>query len=280
MTADEAMTALYAVPLGEFVAKRDALAKELKLAGETDASKQIAAQHKPTQAAWTLNALSREHAEEVSALIAAGKGAAKAQQSGEGVREAIAEQRAAAAVVNQKLAKLVASLGLSPGLVTEISPLLQAVSVDPELAAQLQVGQFSKLPEANIGFFGLGALPSAPSGAAAPAPVAKAEGKVLHLAKHLDAAREKEAAAKKLKEAREAAMAARQVFDAAQKEVALREKASADAADGVEKARELLHAAEALAKSAREAIHDAKDEAKKAQRAVERTESMLKELER
>jgi hypothetical protein len=56
---------LYALPLEEFTAARNALAKELK-------SPDVKALKKPSRAAWTLNQLARSHPRDVDALLRAG----------------------------------------------------------------------------------------------------------------------------------------------------------------------------------------------------------------
>ncbi len=64
MTIDE----LYGVPLEDFVAARDELAKELIAAGDGDEAKRVKSLRKPTVTAWTLNRLARERPELMAAL--------------------------------------------------------------------------------------------------------------------------------------------------------------------------------------------------------------------
>jgi hypothetical protein len=54
---EDELDALYAVPLQEFIARRDALAKRLKLAGAAEESRRVKALRKPNTVAWAINRL-------------------------------------------------------------------------------------------------------------------------------------------------------------------------------------------------------------------------------
>ena len=71
---------LYGLPLEEFVAARDALAKELRAAGDREEAAVVKKLAKPTRAAWAVNMLARSHADEVRALVDAGTALAGAQE--------------------------------------------------------------------------------------------------------------------------------------------------------------------------------------------------------
>lgn len=74
VVADE----LYSLPREEFVASRDARAKQAHSAGQRELATAIRALHKPTVAAWLVNLLAREHPDEIRGL----------GQLGEALREA------------------------------------------------------------------------------------------------------------------------------------------------------------------------------------------------
>lgn len=74
VVADE----LYSLPREEFVAARDARAKEARSAGQRELATAIRALRKPTVAAWLVNLLAREHPDEIRGL----------GQLGEALREA------------------------------------------------------------------------------------------------------------------------------------------------------------------------------------------------
>ena len=60
---------LYAVPLTEFIAARDALAKRLRAEGDKDAAAAIKKMRKPAVAAWVANHLARHHKSDVTRLV-------------------------------------------------------------------------------------------------------------------------------------------------------------------------------------------------------------------
>ena len=60
---------LFALPLDEFTAARNALAKRLKGDGEADAAEQVRALPKPSVAAWTVNQLARREPDGVRSLL-------------------------------------------------------------------------------------------------------------------------------------------------------------------------------------------------------------------
>ncbi|MBK7861291.1 MAG: hypothetical protein IPJ65_22305 [Archangiaceae bacterium] len=146
---EDALDALYAVAPDAFMAKRDALAKELKDAGEKEAAATVKKQHKPTLVAHALNRLSREARHELDALFQIGKALA----SGRDFKAAVEKQRAAVEDLRKK-----ASGPDVPALIAVV----QGALVDPALAEAVKAGRFSKLPEAPVGFFG-----AAPEGAPA-----------------------------------------------------------------------------------------------------------------
>jgi hypothetical protein len=64
---------LYGVPLGDFVATRNGRAKEARAAGDRELAAEIQALMKPTTAAWLVNQLSREHADDLAELLDLGR---------------------------------------------------------------------------------------------------------------------------------------------------------------------------------------------------------------
>jgi hypothetical protein len=70
---------LYALPLSEFTAARNALAASLKKEGEADAASAVKSLKKPSITAWAVNQLARSHSKEVEALLDAGEQLMSAQ---------------------------------------------------------------------------------------------------------------------------------------------------------------------------------------------------------
>ena len=65
---DAAVDELYGVPVDAFLPRRGQLAAAARAEGLSDLGREIAALRKPTQAAWAINLLSRERAEELHRL--------------------------------------------------------------------------------------------------------------------------------------------------------------------------------------------------------------------
>jgi hypothetical protein len=102
MDADARIDALYDLSLKEFVAARDALAKELSRAGDKAKAAEVKALGKPSVSAFALNQLVRRHRAAVEVFLRASDRLARAQlraMSGTGneadFRAATAEQREA-----------------------------------------------------------------------------------------------------------------------------------------------------------------------------------------
>lgn len=72
---------LYGLPLEEFTPARDALAKELKAAGQKDAAAEVKRLRKPSLAAWALNRVARDDPEAVERLREAGADLRAAQEA-------------------------------------------------------------------------------------------------------------------------------------------------------------------------------------------------------
>ncbi len=65
---EAAVDELYSLPREEFVAARDARAKEARSAGQRELATAIRVLRKPTVAAWLVNLLAREHPGEIRGL--------------------------------------------------------------------------------------------------------------------------------------------------------------------------------------------------------------------
>jgi hypothetical protein len=151
---DHALDELYAVSPAEFTAKRDALAKSLKAAGDARSATEVKGRRKPTQVAYVLNQLARRHADDLAELVDVGRELVRAQrkalrgEAGTDLRDAIARQRTVVAALTSKTAALMKSLGVSPvGHLDEIAGALRAALVDPSVGAQLEEGRLDKVPE-------------------------------------------------------------------------------------------------------------------------------------
>jgi hypothetical protein len=207
-TRDQALDELYAASPADFTAKRDALAKALKAAGDVAGSSEVKAHRRPTQIAYVLNQLARKYAVDLAELVDVGRELARAQRKalrgepGSDLRDAIARQRSVVAGLTAKTATLMAELGVpTTGHLDEIASALRAALVDPAVGAELEEGRLDKVPAPAAGFPG-----AAPQEAEAePEHVrAKATAKAKHHADARARADEKRRAAVEAKARREA----------------------------------------------------------------------------
>lgn len=148
---------LFRGPLEDFVAARNALAKELR-SDDRARSDEVKALRKPTVAAWGIDRAAHENWDGVARLRVAGEAVQRAQQAAlagdrGSMREATERRRAAIALLADAA---VAHAGEAHR--DEIESTLEAASVDPELHAQLAAGRLSSTADARAGFGDLAGL--------------------------------------------------------------------------------------------------------------------------
>ena len=169
---------LYALPLEEFIAARDAAAKEIRKAGDRETAAIVAKLPKPTPAAWTANQVAREQPELIEAMLEAGAALREAQEAaisgggGQGLREAtLAERAAVDAVMAAAITRRPAGRALSRAVADRLRTTLHAAATDEAIREALAAGRL--VSEAQAG----GAWPFAlePSEPAEPKPRAKAK---------------------------------------------------------------------------------------------------------
>jgi hypothetical protein len=158
---------LYALPPDDFTAARNALAKDLKAAGDKDGAAEVSKLRRPSVGAHALNQVAREQPKLIEAALTAGialREASEAAASGDasGLREATAAERAAAQLVAKAAKPHLGSRG--DALVPALLATLRAGALDEDVAEQLRTGTLSSEHEqAGLGF-GLeaGGAPAAP----------------------------------------------------------------------------------------------------------------------
>jgi hypothetical protein len=148
MDVDAVAAELYGLPPRDFVAARDAKAKQARSDGDAAAAREIAALRKPTVVAWLANLLVRERADQVEPLLELGAALREATESlsGPQLRE-LSQQRSqvVAALVREARA-----LGRDAGqTVTEemargLTDTLGAALADPAAAEQLRAGRLAE----------------------------------------------------------------------------------------------------------------------------------------
>ena len=77
---EDAVAGLYRLPLAEFVAGRDQLARQLRAAGDREAARRVAALRRPSISAWAANQLARAAPNAMAELLEVGAALAQAQQ--------------------------------------------------------------------------------------------------------------------------------------------------------------------------------------------------------
>src|SRR3954447_19052405 len=95
MTPDD-IGKLFLEPHGRFVQARDALAKELRAAGDRERAAEVKQLRRPTAAAWAVDQLARRRPKDVEKLLAAGEALRKAHAAAMGGSGSAPDLRAAA----------------------------------------------------------------------------------------------------------------------------------------------------------------------------------------
>jgi hypothetical protein len=278
---DPEIDRLYGLPLDEFVAQRDALAKTLRRGGEREAAAAVKALRKPTAGAWALNQAVRRRRRETSELLEAGarlRAAHSALLAGgdrADLREAMDQERSVAAVLADCAEAIASETGKSgPTLRERVRATLHAAALDETVRDELATGRLVREHEA----VGLGAslgAEAAASGGSPPPGRARAraggrrakDGRAEADATPAQAGRtvDRAAQARARERAARLAEAERSLGEA---EAALREarRAHGRAADQLERARTSQREAEAAERDARKLLREREREHAKRER--------------
>lgn len=161
---------LYGLPLEEFTAARDELARRLRKEGASDAAVEVKRLTKPSVAAWALNQVRRSAGGQVDDLIEAGRRLREAQEGllkGGGrkaLQEAGAEERRLVGELARLAERALSDAGrpVSAAVAEKLRATLHAAASDPEARERLAAGTLVRDHEVS----GLG--PLADTGAAPP----------------------------------------------------------------------------------------------------------------
>jgi hypothetical protein len=159
---EAALDELYSAPLDEFIARRGALAKQLKADGRADEAAEVAAARKPSVPLWTVNQLARRNKPAVEELLDASEELRKA--IGKGDREGFAAAQKRQTEALHRLRDAARSLlgdATDPTLARAVST-FRAASVDEELRGRLAAGRLTEEPEPG-GFDALAGLTFTPA---------------------------------------------------------------------------------------------------------------------
>lgn len=226
---------LYGLPLDEFTAARNELAKRLRKEGEKERADAVRALAKPSVAAWTVNQLARRRPARVGALLEAGEALrAAALQGGDELREATRRERELVAELRREARSLLQESGrpASDALLERVAATLSNAALDPEARSLLEAG---RLPE-EVESRGFDAYEGLAVPAAAPA---KAKGKAAASPTRDEAAERRRRAEerKRAAELRKRATALERTALAAEREAARAAEAAAEAAKAASQAR-------------------------------------------
>lgn len=146
MSDDHDISKLYALPLAEFTTARNALAKQLRSAGDREAADEIKRLGKPTVSAWAVNQLYHEHRSTFDEFLAAGRAQRQAVQSGsEKLRSVNERKRALQAELLKTAGEILGreKTRLSPVLRQRISRSLDALAARPPEADTPPLGRIT-----------------------------------------------------------------------------------------------------------------------------------------
>jgi hypothetical protein len=151
---EEELDRLYGLPLNEFTAERDELAKRLRAEGERDLADEVKALRKPTVPVWIVNKLAREREIDVKRLLKAGQALGKAQASAKGFAEARRDEQEALG----RLASAARESGIGAQAADRAIQTLRAASLTEEGRDLLRRGRLTEELE-PLGFEALAGMP-------------------------------------------------------------------------------------------------------------------------
>jgi hypothetical protein len=171
MDVDEAAARLYALLPEQFVAERTALAAAAKAEGDAAAAAEIRRLTKPSQPAWAVNRLVREHPGTVDELAAVASALRSAAEGGDPkeVRRVNAERQTVVSSLADRAGLLALEAGKPPTAATrrEVESTLQAALSSSQAAEEVASGRLvSALFDTGLDALGMLSLAPAPPPAA------------------------------------------------------------------------------------------------------------------
>ena len=263
---------LYGLPLDQFVPERNALAREIRKAGERERADEVAALKKPSVAAWAVNQLVQTQRKAITALLDAGDALRSAQDdvlAGRGdaqsLRAAVDGERKAVEALTDAARGLLSSEGeeLSDTMVERVSDTLHAAALDDDAREQVTGGHLERELR-HVGLGGLGALGGPP---APPAPPRRAATK-----KKAGSGQEEKQSVEHERELRERA----KKRDEARKDARATEREARRRAERAERAAQVAHERR---DSAAAVLRDAEEQLEEAQAALAEAQAQLRDAE-
>jgi hypothetical protein len=197
---EEQVDRLYALPLDEFTAARDELARNLRREGDGDPAAEVKRLRKPSVAAWALNQVRRENPGQVDELIDAGRRLREAQEGllTGGDREPLDraaedERRLVAELARHAERELVAAgRPVSAAVQERLRGTLHAAATDPEARELLGSGRLvHEYSPSGLGPLSAGKAATRPAAARGRSKPAQADGALARKARALEERLEK-----------------------------------------------------------------------------------------
>ncbi|MCC5576010.1 hypothetical protein IMZ11_10200 [Microtetraspora sp. AC03309] len=142
MDLNAAADRLYGLPPDDFTAARDALAKEIKAAGDGRLARDIGKLRRPTVVAWAINQASRRHLEELGELLDLGERLRAAWYAQDAA--ALSELTGRRSELTGRLSRLIAGDAEREGrrltALPEVEQTLDAAIVDADAAERVRSG--------------------------------------------------------------------------------------------------------------------------------------------
>lgn len=281
---------VYGVPPKDFVATRTRLVREAKEAGDKDAAKQIGALRRPNTAAWLVNLLVREAADQIAALLDLGAAMrhAQARLSAQELRRLTVQRQQVVRALASTAHSLAAELGeqVSRDALHQVADTLQAGLADPEIAEQIRQGQLTQpLSYSGFGPAGLRAVPepAAEPSAAEPEPAAETKAQAAARAelerRRAEAKEAVEAAARKVVKANRSVVTAKAAQRRADRELGRAEQSVAERQEALDEALALAERARARVQASEGERASADDALAEAERALQRAKKAAAALE-
>jgi len=246
---------LFGVDPAEFVAARDALARQLRSDGKRDEATAVKALRRPPVPIWALNQVARGDLDAIEALLDAAADAGEAQDallSGDGdrdaLRDALARRRAAMHEVVHRASEVIEQSGRSAATQQrQVEDVLNAVTASDALAELLRNGELAEVPDDDTEADDITSLLGASvSRSSRPRSATPAKTRPVTDLSEVRAAREAAAQRKELERLRKAASKTEAALDKARRVLT-------DAEADVDDARQKLTDVEAKAEAARAA---------------------------
>jgi hypothetical protein len=146
---DGELDRLYQLPLGEFTAARNELAKRLRAEGEGERAEAIKELRKPTAAVWLVNQLAHERQLDVQRLLKAGESLAESQAkaatgSSQSFSEARGDEQRALAHLAKAAHEIAARAGIGATAADRATATLRAASLTTEGRELLRRGRVTE----------------------------------------------------------------------------------------------------------------------------------------